>query len=216
MKLPDVVTLGSRCSKHVTERGRIAHLSRKTSSWPLWRISIPSKTFRKLHYLLLLDSNEGLTVIFFWKCSQGKGLCFELAISNSQLTASLMVPVLWDSSCKLETHYGPLKYFQKNVKNQKISEAWGYKKTVDIGHVINWYGEYLEKSFFPHGWWLLNVSVTWALNSPFFTTHSFLPFPWLDVSSAYFLVLYLCKSGLAFVELVSKLQDLKRWTVCNC
>lgn len=46
----------------------------------------------------------------------------ELAISNSQLTTSLMVPVLWDSSCKLETHYGPLKYFQKNVKNKTISE----------------------------------------------------------------------------------------------
>lgn len=46
----------------------------------------------------------------------------ELAISNSSLTTSLMVPVLWDSSCKLGTHYGPLKYFQKNVKNEKIGE----------------------------------------------------------------------------------------------
>lgn len=71
----------------------------------------------------------------------------ELAISNSSLTTSLMVPVLWDSSCKLGPHYGPLKYFQKNVKNEKTGELWGYKKTVETGHVIKWYGEYLKASF---------------------------------------------------------------------
>lgn len=45
----------------------------------------------------------------------------ELAISSSELATGLMVPVLWDSSFKLGTHYGPLKYFQKNVKFKKIT-----------------------------------------------------------------------------------------------
>lgn len=44
----------SLCNKLRMERWRINHPSEKTSSWPLWRISVPSKTYRRLYCLLAL------------------------------------------------------------------------------------------------------------------------------------------------------------------
>lgn len=76
-------------------------------------------------------------------------------------------------------------------KIKKISEPWGYKGTVEIDYVRNWYGEYLKKKkkgFFRmvDDYWM--CLWTGPEVPPFFTTYSFLHFPWLDVSSAYFLV----------------------------
>lgn len=52
-------------------------------------------------------------------------------------------------------------------KIKKISEPWGYKGTVEIDYVRNWYGEYLKKKKKAFSAWLITIECVCELGPKF-------------------------------------------------